>query len=71
MRFDIKLFNMDFDDETSFLSSLNSSIKDNFIAIKLASIALNLAIEFGRFGVSCKKAKGVVFKLSIDSGVDF
>ena len=41
------------------------------MAIKLASIALNLPIEFGRFGVSCKEAKGIVSKLSIDSWADF
>ena len=71
VRFDIKLFNINFNDETSFLSSQTSSIKDDFIVINLASIALDLAIEFGRFGASCEKAKGVVSKLSIDSGANF
>ena len=42
-------------------------MKYHFIAIKLASMALNLAIEFGRFHVPCKEAEGAVSTLSIDS----
>ena len=66
VRFDIELLNIDFNDEISFLSSKTPSIKYDFIAIKFVSTALNLAREFGRFGVRCKEAEGVVSKLSID-----
>ena len=44
MRADIKLFNIDFNDEISFLSSQTSYIKNDFIAISFGIIKFSKII---------------------------
>ena len=56
VRFDITLFNIHFNDQNFISKFIRFLKKNDFIAIKLASIALNLAAEFCRFGVPCKEA---------------
>ena len=51
--------------------TMMSFFYNDFIAMKLASITLNIAIEFSRFGVRCKEVKCVFSELSIDSQTEF